>query len=51
MRSTAMIMAILMAAYFLNFLITAVGLTAQVNAMVPGLGLSPTQTLLAVVVF
>jgi C4-dicarboxylate transporter DctM subunit len=51
MRTSAMIMAILMAAYFLNFVLTSVGLTGQVNAMVTGLGLSPMQTLLAVVGF
>jgi TRAP-type C4-dicarboxylate transport system permease large subunit len=46
-----MIMAILMAAYFLNFVLSAVGLTGQVNALVTGLGLTPMQTLLAVVGF
>jgi len=51
MRTSAMIMAILMAAYFLNFVLTSIGLTGQVNAMVTGLGLSPNQTLLAVVGF
>jgi tripartite ATP-independent transporter DctM subunit len=51
MRTSAMIMAILMAAYFLNFVLTSVGLTGQVNAVVTGLGLSPMQTLLAVVGF
>src|ERR671937_604491 len=34
MRTTAMIMAILIAAYFLNFVITSIGLTAQVNRFV-----------------
>ena len=51
MRTSAMIMAILMAAYFLNFVLTSVGLTGQVNALVTELGLSPMQTLLAVVGF
>ena len=51
MRTSAMIMAILMAAYFLNFVLTSVGLTGQVNDLVTGLGLSPMQTLLAVVGF
>jgi tripartite ATP-independent transporter DctM subunit len=51
MRTSAMIMAILMAAYFLNFVLTSVGLTGQVNALVTGLGLSPMQTLLVVVGF
>jgi tripartite ATP-independent transporter DctM subunit len=51
MRTTAMIMAILIAAYFLNFVISSVGLTAQVNRFVTGLGLSATELLLAVIVF
>jgi C4-dicarboxylate transporter DctM subunit len=51
MRTTAMILAILIAAYFLNFVISSVGLTAQVNRFVTGLGLSSTELLLAVIVF
>jgi tripartite ATP-independent transporter DctM subunit len=51
MRTSAMIMAILIGAYFLNFVLSSIGLTAQVNAMVTGLGLTPMQTLLAVVAF
>jgi len=51
MRTTAMIMAILIAAYFLNFVISSIGLTAQVNRYVTGLGLSSTELLLAVIVF
>ncbi|MCZ6756412.1 MAG: TRAP transporter large permease subunit, partial [Gemmatimonadetes bacterium] len=51
MRSTAMIMAILVAAYFLNFVITAIGLTAKVNNMIIGLGWTPMQTLIAVICF
>jgi len=51
MRTTAMIMAILIAAYFLNFVISSIGLTAQVNRFVTGLGLSPTELLLAVIIF
>jgi C4-dicarboxylate transporter, DctM subunit len=51
MRTTAMIMAILIAAYFLNFVISSIGLTAQVNRLVIGLGLSPAELLLAVIVF
>ncbi len=51
MRSTAMIMAILVAAYFLNFVITAIGLTAKVNAMVMGLGWTPMETLVGVIAF
>ena len=51
MRTTAMIMAILVAAYFLNFVITSIGLTAQVTGFVTGLGLTSTQLLVAVIVF
>jgi tripartite ATP-independent transporter DctM subunit len=51
MRTTAMIMAILIAAYFLNFVITSIGLTAQVNRFITDLGLTSTQLLVAVVVF
>ncbi len=51
MKTTAMIMAILVGAYFLNFVINSIGLTRQINATIVKLGLSPTQTLLAVIVF
>src|SRR5256886_3493238 len=51
MRTNAMIMAILIAAYFLNFVISSIGLTAQVNRLVTGLGLTSTQLLLAVIGF
>ena len=51
MRTTAMIMAILLAAYFLNFVITSIGLTGQVNRFITELKLSPVQLLIAVVVF
>jgi tripartite ATP-independent transporter DctM subunit len=51
MRTTAMIMAILIAAYFLNFVISSIGLTAQVNQLITGLGLTATELLIGVVVF
>ena len=51
MRSTAMIMAILVGAYFLNFVIAAIGLTNQVNSFVTELGWSPMETMVAIVVF
>ena len=51
MRTTAMIMAILIAAYFLNFVITSIGLTGQVNRFITDLNLKSTQLLLAVIVF
>jgi C4-dicarboxylate transporter, DctM subunit len=51
MRTTAMIMAILIAAYFLNFVISSIGLTAQVNRLVTSLGLTSTELLIGVIVF
>jgi C4-dicarboxylate transporter, DctM subunit len=51
MRTSAMIMAILIGAYFLNFVLTSIGLTGRVNEIVLGLGLTPMETLIAVVVF
>ncbi len=51
MRSTAMIMAILLGAYFLNFVISSIGLAAQVNAFVTDIGLTPMGTLIVVVLF
>ena len=51
MRTTAMIMAILLAAYFLNFVITSIGLTMQVNRFITGLQLTPVELLIAVVIF
>jgi tripartite ATP-independent transporter DctM subunit len=51
MRTTAMIMAILLAAYFLNFVITSIGLTGQVNSFIMGLGLTKIELLIVVVIF
>ena len=51
MRTTAMIMAILIAAYFLNFVIASIGLTTQINRFITGLGLTPAQLFVAVVIF
>src|SRR5215207_4282613 len=51
MRTTAMIMAIVLAAYFLNFVITSIGLTRQVNSFITTLGLTPFELLIAVVIF
>lgn len=49
MRTTAMIMLILLAAYFLNFVLASVGLTGQLNTFVTNLGLSPLATMLVIV--
>jgi C4-dicarboxylate transporter DctM subunit len=51
MRTTAMILLIFVAAFYLNFVISAVGLTQEINGLILDLGLSPLQTLLAVVAF
>ncbi len=50
-RTTAMIMAIILAAYFLNFVITGIGLTGRVNSLITSLGLSPYGLLAVVVLF
>lgn len=51
MRSTAMIMLIVIAASFLNFVMSATGLTTALTNSIQGLGLSPGWMLLVVVVF
>ncbi|MBK8065907.1 MAG: TRAP transporter large permease [Betaproteobacteria bacterium] len=51
MKTTAMVMLIILAAYFLNFVISAIGLTTALTGFIEGLGLSPTGMLLAVIVF
>jgi len=50
MRTTAMIMLIIVAAYFLNFVLSSIGLTHRLTAFIQGLGWTPFQTLLAVIV-
>jgi len=49
MRTTAMIMLILMAAYFLNFILASIGLTDKLTVFVNNLGLSPFNTLLVII--
>jgi len=51
MRATAMIMLIVLAAGFLNFVMSATGLTTALTSSVTGLGLSPGWTLFAIVIF
>jgi C4-dicarboxylate transporter, DctM subunit len=51
MRTTAMIMAILIAAYCLNFVMSSIGLMAKVNNMILSLKLTPGELLFAVIVF
>lgn len=51
MRATAMIMLIVIAAGFLNFVMAATGLTESLTGSIGGLGLSPGWMLLVVVIF
>jgi tripartite ATP-independent transporter DctM subunit len=51
MRTTAMVMLIIIAAYFLNFVLSAIGLTTMLTSFIAGLGLSKFQMLVAVVIF
>jgi C4-dicarboxylate transporter, DctM subunit len=51
MKSTAMIMFIVVAAYFLNFVMSSIGLTTQLTDFMQGLGWSKWEMLFAVVVF
>ena len=49
MRTTSMIMLIILAAVFLNFVLSVIGLTQALADFVTGLGLTPTQTMLMIV--
>ena len=49
MRTTAMIMLIIIAAVFLNFVLTVIGLTQALADFVIGLGWTPMQTMLMIV--
>ena len=51
MRTTAMIMAILIAAYFVNFVITSVGLAGQVTNLITSMGMTTTVTIIIIAVF
>ena len=51
MRTTAMIMAILIAAYFVNFVVTSIGLSGKVTGLITSLGFSPTATIIMIAVF
>ncbi|MXQ11477.1 TRAP transporter large permease [Microvirga makkahensis] len=51
MRSTAMIMLIVIGAAFLNFIMSATGLTDAITSSITGLGLSPGWMLLIIIVF
>ncbi|MDU9005332.1 TRAP transporter large permease [Sedimentitalea todarodis] len=49
MRTTSMIMLIILAAVFLNFVLSVIGVTTALAASVEGLGLSPFQTMLVLI--
>jgi C4-dicarboxylate transporter DctM subunit len=51
MRTTAMVMLIIIAAYFLNFVISAIGLTTMLTDFIVQLGLSKVEMLIAIVIF
>jgi tripartite ATP-independent transporter DctM subunit len=51
MRTTGMIMLIVVAAWFLNFVLSAIGLVNALNDFVSNLGLSPAGMLAAVILF
>jgi tripartite ATP-independent transporter DctM subunit len=51
MRSTGMIMLIVVAAYFLNFVMSSIGLTTLLTDAIRGLDLGKWEMLLAVIVF
>ncbi len=51
MRTTAMVMLIIIAAYFLNFILSTIGLTTLLTNFIAGLGFSKIKMLIAVVVF
>ena len=51
MRTTAMIMFIIMAAQFLNFVLAAIGLTEGMGKLIEGLGLGKYGTMLLIIVF
>jgi tripartite ATP-independent transporter DctM subunit len=50
MRTTAMVMLIVLAAFFLNFVMVSIGLTNAITGAVQGLDLSPTSVILLIVV-
>ncbi len=51
MRTSAMVLLIIVAAYFLNFVIASIGLTGEINKVILRLDPSPYQLLFAVIVF
>jgi C4-dicarboxylate transporter, DctM subunit len=51
MRTTAMIMLIILAAVFLNFILGFMGVTQEILQAISGLGLTPLETMLIIILF
>jgi tripartite ATP-independent transporter DctM subunit len=51
MRTTAMVMLIILAAIFLNFVLGMIGLTQELTQFIKGLGLGPTNTIIVIIIF
>lgn len=51
MKATAMIMLIVLGSYFLNFVLSIIGLSQQLSGFINGLGLSPVATMLVIIAF
>ncbi len=51
MRTTGVIMFIILAAIYLNFVLAAIGLTRELTQFIESLGLSPLQMIVAIVIF
>lgn len=51
MKTTAMVMLIILAAVFLNFTLAQIGLTKLLTDFVSNLGLSPIETMIAIIIF
>ncbi len=49
MRTTSMIMLILLSAYFLNFILASIGLTSMLTDFVNNLGMTPFATILVII--
>ncbi len=49
MRTTAMVLLIILTAYFLNFVLSAIGLVDEVNRAILGLGWGPLYTMLFII--
>ena len=51
MRTTAMVTLIVVIAFFLNFVLQSIGITGFVTDFMEGLSVSPTQAMIAIVIF